>query len=428
MLFKNVLLLNENFEIEPNRYIGVKDSRIMYVGSEMPQDDFGEIYDGSGKLLTPAFYNSHAHTPMTLMRGYGENMALQDWLNQKIFPFESHLTADSVYYGALLGIAEMFRSGTVATTDMYMQAEALLKAFIESGAKTNYSTGTLCFDDRSFYELEDYPANEMLFSEYHMAEDGRIRIDMSLHAEYTSSPKVVTGVAEYAKTKNCRMHLHLSETKAEHEASLERHGKTPAAYFNELGIFDLPTTAAHCVWVDENDMAIMAEKGVSVGHCPVSNLKLASGIAPVPKFFEKGINVALGTDSVASNNNLSMIQEMNVFALIHKGSSNDPTVITPAQTLAAATVNSAKAQGRDDCGVIKPGMRADLIVIDLKEPHWQPATHLVNHLVYAAEGSDVCLTMSDGRIVYRDGEFPTIDLEKVVYEVESHYKIIVEQL
>ena len=428
MLFKNIFLLNEDFEIEPNRYIGVKDSHIAYVGDTMPNEDFGEVYDGTGKLLMSAFYNSHAHTPMTLMRGYGENMALQDWLNQKIFPFEDHLTADSVYYGALLGIAEMFRSGTVATTDMYMQAEALLKAFIESGAKTNYCTGTLCFDDRSFYELNDYPTNELLFSEYHMAEDGRIRIDMSLHGEYTSSPKVVSGVAEYAHSKNCHMHLHLSETKTEQEGCLERHGKTPAAYFSELGIFDLPTTAAHCVWVSEDDMDIMAEKGVSVGHCPVSNLKLASGIAPVAKFFEKGINVALGTDSVASNNNLCMIQEMNVFALIHKGNSGDPTLITPAETLAAATVNSAKAQGRDDCGVIKPGMRADLTVLELSAPHWQPATHLLNHLIYSAEGSDVCLTMCDGKVVYRDGEFPTIDLEKVNFEVRYHYDSIVKEL
>lgn len=224
------------------------------------------------------------------------------------------------------------------------------------------------------------------------------------------------------------MHLHLSETKAEQEGCLERHGKTPAAYFSELGIFDLPTTAAHCVWVSEDDMDIMAEKGVSVGHCPVSNLKLASGIAPVAKFFEKGINVALGTDSVASNNNLSMIQEMNVFALIHKGNSGDPTLITPAETLAAATVNSAKAQGRDDCGVIKPGMRADLTVLELSAPHWQPATHLLNHLIYSAEGSDVCLTMCDGKVVYRDGEFPTIDLEKVNFEVRYHYDSIVKEL
>jgi 5-methylthioadenosine/S-adenosylhomocysteine deaminase len=213
------------------------------------------------------------------------------------------------------------------------------------------------------------------------------------------------------------MHVHVSETKAEHEGCKERRGGlTPVEYLGGLGLFDTAATAAHCVWVEEKDMAILEEKGVTVASCPVSNLKLASGVCDVPALMDRGVNVAIGTDSVASNNNLNMVEEMKFFALLNKERRGDPTCITPRQTVDAATVAGARSQGRNDCGRVEAGYRADLIVLDLGGPHMQPVHDLYNNLVYAASGGDVMLTVVDGKIVYEDGTWPTIDIERVKAE------------
>lgn len=429
MLLKNIAIINEDFLLEENCNVGIKNGKIDYIGKEMPKESYGEVYEGNNRLAIPAFTNAHAHTPMTLLRGYGENMGLQDWLFQKIFPFEAHLTEEAVYYGTLLGIGEMFRGGTVAATDMYMKGITIIKAFGESGGKVNLSNGTTCFDESSYFDTKDYREFDSLFHDFHMAENGRIRIDASIHGEYTSSPKVVREVAEYAKKCGVRVHLHLSETETEHEECKQRHnGQTPTQYFNDLGLFDVPATAAHCVWVEDDDMDILAEKKVVVGHCPVSNLKLASGVANVPKLLEKGVSVALGTDGVSSNNNLSMIEEMKVFALIHKGMQKNPTVITPKEVFFAATQGGAKSQGREDCGVIKTGNCADIAILRTDVPHMLPKEHLLNHLIYSAGNQDVVATICDGTLVYKDGEWLTIDMEKVMAEVEKHYHAIKQQV
>lgn len=428
MLFKNIDVLNENYTIDQNRFVGIEGAFIRYLGNVMPKMDFGRVIDGKNKLLIPAFYNAHAHTPMTILRGYGENMALSDWLTQKIFPFEAKLTPAMVYNSALLGIAEMYRSGTVAATDMYFFGEAIMAAFAESGAKINLSLGTTCFDDRGFFELPDYAENERLFADWHGKENGRLRVDMSIHGEYTSSPKVVAEVAAYAKAKNCRMHLHLSETKQEHEDCIARHGKTPARYFADLGLFDVPATAAHCVWISETDMDLLAEKNVTVATCPVSNMKLASGIANLPLMIAKNLKIALGTDGASSNNSLGMFDEMKTLALVQRVGSDDPAALAPEAVLRFATVNSALAEGRMDCGLIKEGYRADLAVVDTDRLHFYPRQHMVNHLVYSAENGDVIMTLADGKVVYENGEFPTIDTVKVMAAVEKDFDTVVAAL
>ncbi|MDO4541357.1 MAG: amidohydrolase [Bacillota bacterium] len=428
MLLKDISLLNADFELEEHRYVEIAGAVISNIGNEPPCEYSGEVIDGRNKLLLPAFYNAHAHTPMTLLRGYGENMNLQDWLFKKIFPFEAHLNAEAIYSATLLGLGEMFRSGTVATTDMYMFGDSIARAFLDAGAKVNLSIGTTCFDNGSFYDMKDYSINEGLFQNYHGMGEGRIQIDMSIHAEYTSHPGVVKEVAEYAKEKNCRMQVHVSETKSERNECIERHGKTPVSYFAQLGLFDVPTTAAHCVWVSDEDMEILKEKGVTVAHCPVSNLKLASGVAPIADMVAKGVKVALGTDGASSNNSLSMVDEMRIMALIHKGVALDPLVISPVQALYMATRSGALSQGREDCGLIKKGMKADFILLDLDNPRYSPREHLLNHVVYAAEGGDVYMTVCDGKVVYKDGEYATLDMEKVLWETEKHYKDIKNQV
>ena len=428
MLFKNIAVLDETFRIKENMYVGIEGRKITYISKEAPARGFGRVYEGSGKLLMSGFVNTHAHSPMTLMRGYGENLALQEWLEEKIFPFEAKLTEDAVYWGTLLAMAESIRFGIVSTTDMYYFSEAMVRAIEESGTKNNLSRSVTCFDDSDLWQLKSAEEMKYLYENYHNAADGRIRVDMSIHAEYTSTPKIVQQMADYTRSIGANMHVHLSETKKEHEECKSRHGLPPAAYFNKLGLFDTPTTAAHCVWLEEEDYAILKEKGVTVASNPVSNMKLASGICNVPELLKSGIRVSLGTDSVASNNSLNFIEEMKYFATAAKERNADPTAVTPQQALESATLSGALSQGRRDCGALKVGNKADLIVVDVSGAHMHPVHNMLNNVVYSASGSDIIMTMADGRILYENGRYYTIDIERVIYEAERATKKILNAL
>lgn len=428
MLFKDITVLDDQFQIKEHMYVGIVDDKITYISNESPKEDFGRIYNGKGKLLMSGFVNTHAHSPMTLLRGYGENMALQDWLNKRIFPFEDKLTSEAVYWGTLLAMAESIRYGIVSTTDMYYFSEDMIRAIAESGTKNNISRSVTCFTDEDLWNLQSGKEMKYIYENYHNSYDGKVKVDMSIHAEYTSNPKIVKQMAEYTKEIGANMHVHLSETKQEHEECKERHGKTPAAYFNSLGLFDTPTTAAHCVWLEPEDYPILKEKGVTVACNPVSNMKLASGICNVPDLFRQGINVSLGTDSVSSNNNLNMIEEMKFFATASKVKLLDPTAVTPTQAIEAATLSGAKAQGRTDCGLLKEGYKADLVVVDISGPHMYPVHDMVNNIVYSASGSDVVMTMVDGKVLYENGEYLTIDVEKTIAEAERMTQNILKQL
>lgn len=429
MLFENITILDEELEVRHNMYVGVKNEFIEYIGESRPEEDYGDTYDGRGKLLMSAFYNAHAHSPMMMMRGYGENLALSDWLNTRIFPFEDKLYSEAVYYSTLLAMAESLRFGIVSSSDMYYFCEDMARAVIESGAKANISRSITSFEPGTIIGNERYKEAEDLVKNFHGADDGKLLVDASIHAEYTNTEQSMREVADFAKAYGINMHVHISETKAEHEECKQRHGgRTPVQLLNDLGAFDTNTTAAHCVWVEEDDMDILAEKGVTVASCPVSNLKLASGICNVPALLEKGINVAIGTDSVASNNSLNFIEEMKFFALLNKAAHEDPTLVTPKQTLYAATYAGALAQGRYDCGRLKEGCRADLAVIDISVPHMHPVHDIATNIVYSASGSDVVLTMADGQVLYRDGDFLTIDIEKTIAETEAACANILSRL
>lgn len=429
MLFKNITILNENFDEVKAAYVGIKGDKIKYIGSNMPAKDYGPSYDGKGKLLMSGFFNSHAHTPMTLMRGYGENLSLQDWLTKRIFPFEERLIAEDVYYSTLLGIAESLRYGIVSTTDMYYFCDKVAEAFIESGSKANIGRGVTCFTEDNLKDLPAYRESKELFENFNDSGEGRIKIDMSLHGEYTSTPKIATQLAEFTKELGCRMHVHVSETREEHEGCKKRHkGKTPVEYLNRMGVFDSKTTAAHCVHIEGDDYDILKEKEVTVASNPISNLKLASGVCNVPELLKKEINVAIGTDSVASNNSLNFIEEMKFFGLVHKEKYSDPRLTTPKETLYAATRAGALGQGREDTGVLASGYKADLIVLDISGPHMHPVHNMANNVVYSASGSDVVLTMIDGKVVYNKGEFLGIDIEKVRHKTEKSIERIIGAL
>lgn len=429
MLFKNITILDQALQPKQDCYVGIKNGYIDYIGKKMPKEEYGESFDGRGKLLMSGFVNSHAHTPMMLLRGYGENLPLQSWLNDRIFPFEAKMTKADAYYSTLLGIAESLRFGITATTDMYYFGESIAKAVVESGVKNNLGVPLLCFSDEDLFQLDCYKEASALFSEYHNAGNGRLKIDMSIHGEYTSTPKTVRQMAEYCNKIKANLHVHVSETQAEVQDCKDRHqGYTPVQYLNELGVFENPTTAAHCVWLEEEDFIILKEKKVTVASCPISNLKLASGVCNVPQLLKNQIAVAIGTDGVASNNNLNILEDMKFFALVHKGWFSDATVTDVHQVLAAATEVGAKAQGRMDTGCLSVGKKADLIVLDLNSISMKPVHSLENNLIYAASGSEIILTMVDGRVLYDRGEFSTIDIEKVVYEVEKSKERILGEL
>ena len=420
MLFCDIDMLDENCECQHGRYVGVKGDSIVYIGSEEPEDaaSFGRRYDGHGKLLMPAFYNTHAHSSMTLLRGYAENQPLQQWLNESVWPFEGKMTADHQYWGCMLAQAEMLRYGVVSYTDMYFATCDRAKATLEAGMKANHCDGgTMCFVDADYDTLPVAEVNRRLFEEYQGAGEGRVKVEMCIHGEYTTPESMVRRVVQEAKEHGCGIHLHLSETRSEHEECKGRHGgKTPAAFFESCGVFDVPVNAAHCVWVDDDDIRILAEHGVSASLNPASNMKLASGHAPVQKMLDAGVNLTLGTDGMASNNTHNIMQSAYLLACSQKGYNLDPTVIPCKDVIKMMTVNGAKAQGRPDCGTVEVGKKADLVVMDVDVPWMKPVYDMAVNLVYSANAADICLTMCDGKVLYEDGEYTTIDVEKASAE------------
>ena len=428
MLFSNIGILDKQLRYQPDCFVGVQKDKITYIGKNRPPGDYGEEYDGTGKLLMTGLINAHSHAPMTLLRGYAENMALQDWLTTRVFPFEDQMKPEDIYWGTMLAFAEMLRFGVVSASEMYFMGEAMAKAVEDSGIRSNLSLAVTCMDDGDLSGIKAYKETMTMLPKMHNSLNGRLKLDVSLHAEYTSTPKIAAQMADWAKETGLINQIHLSETKTEQEACIERHGKTPAAYFADLGLFDTPVTAAHCVWLTPEDEAILKEKQVTVASCPMSNLKLASGFCKVDCLLKQGINVAIGTDGPASNNALNLWSDLKLLAILAKAAEQDPTAVQPTKALEIATVNGAKAQGRDDCGVLKVGNKADLIVLNVDQPWMLPEHSMVNNLVYSAQGSDVVLTMVDGKVLYKDGDYPAFDIEKIKAEAREHTNQILKRL
>lgn len=430
-LFCAIDLLDEQFTHHSNQYVGVRDGRIAYIGPSAPANAclYDEHYNGRGKLLMAALYNAHAHSPMTLLRGYAENLALQDWLNTKVFPFEARIDDTAARAATNLAIAEMLRFGCAGFSDMYFFDDARCEAIQAAGIKCNLSHSIAAFDAPSYLDLPEASVNERLIQTWHGAADGRIKVDLCVHAEYTNGEAVCRGVAACAQEHQAIVHVHVSETQREVEECRARHGGlSPVQFLEHCGMFLNPVVAAHCVWVDDDDIAILASRKVAVACNPASNLKLASGFAPVPRLLQAGVSVALGTDGPASNNAHNLFRDAYLFATLYKGSTGDPTAVTPEQALTAATRAGAAAQGRADCGVLAVGNRADLMVLDIDVPWMHPATSMAANVVYAASGAEVVLTMVDGHILYRDGTWPTVDVERAQHEVDAASARIIASL
>ena len=422
-LYKNASIINfvdDKINVIKNGYLATQEDRITYVGSEMPEERFDTIKDMTGKIIMPGIYNCHTHSPMTLLRGVGSDLPLDKWLFEKVFPIEDKLTAEDIEAGSYLALMEMVSSGTVSFSDMYFEPERTCEAVGKAGIRANICRPVQCFDPtENPCDSTRIKQSLELFNNYNNTFDSRILVDFCIHAEYTCDEKTTRYYSELFNEKNGNLHIHLSETVKEHEECIRKYGKTPTEWFNSLGAFDSSAFAAHCVALSDSDMDILKEKGVSIVHNPTSNMKLGSGFAPVEKFLEKGINVTLGTDGTASNNNLDMLEEMHLASVIHNGFMTDATVMNAEKVIKMATVNGARLQRRENCGNLLPGYKADFIAISTDKPNMFPCLDEAALVVYSAGRGDVCLTVCDGRTIYENGEYLTIDKEKVYFNVRN---------
>jgi 5-methylthioadenosine/S-adenosylhomocysteine deaminase len=418
------VLLYTGANFVPDACLHIDGPVITYAGAEKLAPPFAaqQRVDGRGRLAMPGLANAHTHLAMTLLRGVGSDWALQDWLEKAIWPAEERLSPAYAKAGAELGLLEQLRFGITAFADQYFYMDQVAEAVLASGARALLTRGLIAMGDDGSRLAE----NVALYRDYDRAGDGRILVGLGTHAEFTNTEDSLRKHADTARQLGARIHVHISETRSETEACKARHqGRTPTRYLADIGLLDGPVLAAHCVWVDEADMDILAERRVTVAHNPVSNLKLASGVMPMPAMLQKGISVALGTDGAASNNNLNLWEEMKLAGILHKGVSGDPTLVSPVQALTAVTLNGARGMGFDNVGMLLPGWRADIILLDITAPHWQPCVDQAANLVYAAQGSDVCLTMVDGRVLYRDGEYLTLDRERILAEAAQAAKVMI---
>ena len=414
------VLMDEAGTVMPGAYVVVEGTKIRSVGTERPWGPFDQEIDGHGNVLMPGFVNAHTHVPMTAMRGYGDGNNLQDWLNNYIFPVEARWDDRAVRACTALGLAEMISSGVTSIADMYMHTDIIAQEVASAGISANLCCGGVLFGDTFDPATHgDCVAQRELTEKWHNYNDGQIRIDASIHGEYTSRKELWQWMADYAREHNLGMHVHISETKAEHEACIARHGKTPIQTLNDYGVWDTRAIAAHCVWTTPEDWAIMAEKGISAIHNPISNLKLGSGIAPVPAMKKAGVNVCLGTDGVSSNNCTDFFSDLKFAAILHNGAGCDPLALLPLDALKMATRDGGIALGRQT-GVIQAGYEADLILVDFSHLNLTPCHSVISNLAYAAHGSDVVMNMARGKVIYKDGEFFTIDLERVRREVADY--------
>ena len=413
-------LMDEAGTVLPGAFVAVEGTQITYVGAQRPQGSFEEEIDGEGGVLMPGFVNAHTHVPMTAMRGYGDGNNLQDWLNNYIFPVEARWDDRAIRCCTDLGLAEMIASGVTCIADMYGHSPAIAQEVAAAGISANLSVGGVQFtDDFNPDTHNDCRVQRELTEQWHGYNDGQILVDASVHGEYTSHQQLWRWMAGYAREHGLGMHVHISETRSEHEECLARHGKTPIQVLNDYGVWDGRAIAAHCVWTTPEDWAIMAEKGISAIHNPMSNLKLGSGIAPVPAMKKAGVNVCLGTDGVSSNNCTDFFGDLKLAAILHNGAGCDPLALLPIDALRMATANGGRALGRKT-GVIAEGYTADLILVDFSHLNLTPCHSVLSNLAYAAHGSDVRMNMARGRVIYKDGDFLTIDIQRVKREVADY--------
>jgi 5-methylthioadenosine/S-adenosylhomocysteine deaminase len=421
IIIRNAYILTmdpERGEIQ-NGVIVIDNGLIREVAESTNESARKEI-DAHGCVAMPGLVNTHCHIGMTLFRGYADDLPLKVWLEERIWPAESQTAEEDIYRGSLLGCMEMIRSGTTAFADMYFHMNRTAQAVEESGLRAALSYGMIDFGDTAKADAE-LKEGIRFCRDWNRRGDGRITTMYGPHAPNTCSREFLLRVKGQAEKDELGCHIHILETQGERDTMTAEHGMSSVKYLNNLGFFDRDVLAAHCVWVTEEEIGILADSGVHVSHNPVSNMKLGSGIAPVAKMLTEGVRVSLGTDGCASNNNLDMFEEMKTAALLQKVNMKDPSVLSAREVLKMGTVNGAKALGLNS-GVLKAGFNADLILIDMKQAHLTPVFDVPSHLVYSASGRDVRTTIVNGSILMENSRIIGLDEEQILRSMEEHAK------
>ncbi len=422
LIIKNgwILTLDDETHTYPEGFVAIAGDRIAAVGPAIDAADWEakRQIDARGGLVMPGLVNAHTHAAMTCFRGLADDLPLMTWLNDHIFPAEANLKAEHVHLGTLLACAEMLLSGTTCFCDMYLFEDAVATAAHTAGIRAVVGEVLYDFPSPNYGPIkEGFRYTEMLIDKWR--HDPLITIAVEPHSPYLCSPELLQQAAELSAKNGIPLVIHVSETASEVKTIKERYGRSPVEHLAELGVLAPHLLACHCVALDETDLGLLQHHDVKVVHNPESNMKLASGIAPVPELLSRGICVALGTDGCASNNDLDMLSEMDTAAKLHKVATLDPTAVKAEAVLRMATIDGARALGlADRVGSLEVGKQADLIVIDIHQPHLTPFYHPASHLVYAARGGDVTTTIVGGQVLVENRRLTALDAEDIMERVE----------
>lgn len=397
--------------------IAIEGDIIKEIGPNLSDKYSGyTIISGKDSLVMPGFINCHTHAAMTMLRSYADDLHLMEWLEQKIWPREAHLKEADIYWGTMLSALEMIKSGTTTFADMYFFMDLVAQAANESGIRACLARGMVGLGSKAEFAMTE---SEDFVRKWHGKGNGRITCMLGPHAPYTCPPEYIRRVMALADSLGVGIHIHLAETQTEIRDVEKQYGMSPVRLMDSIGLFDgRHVLAAHCVHLSDEEIDILVNKKVGIAHNPESNMKLASGVAPVPRLIASGAIVGLGTDGASSNNNLDMLEEMRTCALLHKVSAGDPTVMPAYQALKMATAQGAKVLGADKLGSLQPGYKADIIMLDMHKPHLTPMHDPIANIVYSAQSSDIKTVIIDGSLVMKNRQVLTMDEERVLFESE----------
>ena len=429
ILIKNALILNPNNFEEKKQSLLIKNDLIAEISDEIDESNVDKIIDGEGKVLLPGFVNTHTHLSMTLFRGLADDLSLDTWLNDHIWPMEANLNGDYCYAGALLGAVELIKSGTTTFSDMYFYMEDVARAVDEAGIRAVLSYGMIDFGDAERREAE-IKENLTLFENCNGMADGRIKVFFGPHSPYTASEELLIKVRQLADEYNMGIHIHVSETQKEINDVSEEKGLRPFEYLDKIGFLGPDVVAAHSVWLSDEEIEIIKKHDVKISHNPCSNMKLASGIASVSKLMENDICVSIGTDGASSNNNLDLIEELKTASLLQKVSTLDPNVLNSHEAIAMGTIKGAEALGlADEIGSIEVGKKADIILIDTNSANMVPdSSTLTSNIIYSANGSNVDTTICNGKILMENKKLTVLDEQEIYDKAREAIKNLKEAI
>lgn len=419
ILIKNTTIIGP--EIKKGSVL-IENDKISAINDNISLKDADEVINGEGKVLIPGLVNTHTHLSMTLMRGLADDLVLDTWLNEHIWPVEANLTGEHCYAGALLACVEMIKSGTTTLNDMYFFMDQVAKAVDESGIRGLLSHGMIDLEDEDKRKKE-FKESIRIIEKIHDTADGRVKAALGPHATYTCSTELLKWVRKKADQLGVRIHIHVGETEFEVSRIIDSYDARPFEYLDEIGFLGPDVLAAHAVWLSESEIDIIKNRGVKISHNCASNMKLASGIAPVSEMLKKGISVSMGTDGAASNNNLDLLEEMKTAALLQKVQNLDSTVLPAQEVFKMVTLNGAEALGMEkEIGTIEEGKKADMVLLDFNKPHLTPYRHPLSHIVYSAVGGDADTVICNGQILMQDKELSILDEKEVMLQAEEAVK------